>query len=235
MRQKVQIVLFLGMAVAAIRLAWILYERHQDPVQTTKQQSAPLSPDYYVVPKKLYPYDLKSAKQLTQQPVWVKVGYAYPYFPYDAATRQADLNHEAGRLLPLQRLDIKDVVLASAPDAKGKKRVLATFQLDGRSYASPIGSEQGGDYKFFSDEMLFIQDPHELYKHWPADIWQEIEQHKVEQGMSELQTDFALGIGLLQPGSDYIDRTLDYPNGGNPLKVSFHHDKAIQIGPGSKE
>jgi len=57
----------------------------------------------------------------------------------------------------------------------------------------------------------------------------------VEQGMSELQTDVALGIGLLQPGSDDIDRTLDYPNGGNPLKVSFHHDKAIQIGPGSKE
>src|SRR5438046_9958388 len=112
MRQKVQIVLFLGMVVAAIRLAWILYERHQNTVQTTKQQTAPLNPDYYVVPKKLYPYDLKSAKQLTQQPVWVKVGYAYPYFAYDASTRQADLNHEAGTFLPITSLDLTTALLA---------------------------------------------------------------------------------------------------------------------------
>ena len=235
MRKRIQVVLYLGMAVAAIRLAWILYERHQNSIETPRQQSAPINPDYYVVPRKLYPYDLKSARQLTQQPVWVKVGYAYPYFPYNPATHKADLSREAGRLLPLQRLDIKDVVLASTADAHGKKRVLAVFQLDGKSYASPIGSEQGGDYKFFSDDMLFLQDPHHLYKHWPPDVWQDIDQHKVKEGMSEMQTDFALGIGLLQPGSDDIDRTLDYPNGGNPLKVSFHHDKAIRIGPGAKD
>lgn len=205
------------------------------PSKPPNNSLSPLNPDYYVVPKKLYPYDLKSARQLIQQPVWVKVGYAYPYFPYNAATHQADLSHEAGRLLPLQRLDIRDVVLTSTPDSHGKKRVLAMFQLDGKSYASPIGSEQGGDYRFFSDDMLFIQDPHELYKHWPPDVWQQVDQHKVKKGMSELQTDFALGIGLLQPGSDEIDRTLDYPNGGNPLRISFHHDKAIQIGPGPKE
>jgi hypothetical protein len=235
MRKRIQVVLYLGMAVAAIRLAWILYERHQNSIETPRQQSAPINPDYYVVPRKLYPYDLKSARQLTQQPVWVKVGYAYPYFPYNSATHQADLSREAGRLLPLQRLDIKDVVLASTADAHGKKRVLAVFKLDGKSYASPIGSEQGGDYKFFSDDMLFLQDPHHLYKHWPADVWQDIDQHEVKEGMSEMQTDFALGIGLLQPGSDDIDRTLDYPNGGNPLKVSFHHDKAIRIAPGATD
>ena len=37
--------------------------------------------DYYVTPKKLYPYDLKSAQQLTQQPVWMKEGYRYTYYP----------------------------------------------------------------------------------------------------------------------------------------------------------
>jgi hypothetical protein len=235
MRKKIQVVLYLGMAVAAVRLAWIVYERHQNSAQPAKQQAAPINPDYYVVPKKLYPYDLKSAKQLTQQPVWVKVGYAYPYFPYNSATRSADLDHEAGRLLPLQKLEIKDVVLVSTLEKAGKKRVLATFQLDGKSYASPIGTEQSGEYKFFSDDMLYIQDPHELYKHWPPDIWQQIDQHKVKEGMSEIQTDFALGIGLLEQGSDEVDRTLDYPNGGNPLKVSFHHDKAIQITAGTKD
>jgi hypothetical protein len=83
--------------------------------------------------------------------------------------------------------------------------------------------------------MLFIQDPHELYKHWPAEVWQEIDKHEAKPGMSELQTDFALGLGLLQPGADDIDRTLDYPNGGKPLMVSFHHDKAIEIKAGTNE
>jgi hypothetical protein len=50
--------------------------------------------------------------------------------------------------------------------------------------------------------------------------------------MNELQADFAIGIGLLETGSDSIDRTLDYPNGGNPLKISFHNDKAGEIKPG---
>lgn len=83
--------------------------------------------------------------------------------------------------------------------------------------------------------MLFIENQQQLYKHWPADVWQEIDQRRVKQGMSELQADFAIGIGLLEPGSDSIDRTLDYPNGGNRLKISFHDGKAIQIGPGPKD
>jgi len=233
MRQKIQIALLLAMVVAGVRLAWILWERHEDAIQPKEQQTTALNPDYYVAPKKLYPYDLKSAKQLTMHPVWVKVGYAYPYFPYDAATRQANLQHESGRLLPLQKLDIKDVV--GGPVEQGKKQILAIFQQDEKSYATPIGTERDGDYKFYSDDMLFIEDPHDLYKHWPAEVWQEIDQHQVKPGMSELQADFAVGIGLLEPGGDSIDRTLDYPNGGNPLKISFHDGKASQIGPGPKD
>jgi hypothetical protein len=235
MRQKVQIALILAMVVAGVRLAWILWERHEDAIQPKQRQTTALNPDYYVAPKKLYAYDLKSAKQLTKQPVWVKVGYAYPYFPYDFASRRAGLSQEAGRLRPLQRLEIKDVVTGTSPGDHSKKQVLAIFQQDGKSYATPIGTEHDGDYKFYSDDMLFIEDPHELYKHWPADVWQEVDRHQVKQGMNELQADFAIGIGLLEPGSDSIDRTLDYPNGGNPLKISFHDGKAIQIGPGPKD
>jgi hypothetical protein len=233
MRQKIQIALILAMVVAGVRLAWILWERHEDAIQPKQQQTAALNPDYYVAPKKLYAYDSKSAKQLTRQPVWVKVGYAYPYFPYDSGTKHANLSHEAGKLLPLQKLNIKDVVSGSVE--RGRKQVLAVFERDGKLYATPIGTEQDGDYKFYSDDMLFIEDPHQLYKHWPTDVWQEIDQHQVKQGMSELQADFAIGIGLLEPGSDSIDRTLDYPNGGNPLKISFHDGKAIQIWPGTKD
>ena len=47
--------------------------------------------------------------------------------------------------------------------------------------------------------------------------------------MNELQADFALGIGLLETGSDSTDRTLDYPNGGKPVKISFHNGKAVDV------
>ena len=89
MKKKIQIALLLTMLVAGIRLAWISYDRHQAAILPAKEQPRALNPDYYVTPKKLYPYDLKSAKQLTKQPVWVKVGYAYPYFPYDPANHHA--------------------------------------------------------------------------------------------------------------------------------------------------
>jgi hypothetical protein len=232
MKQKIQIALILTMVVAGIRLAWIFYDRHQAAILPAKEQPRALNPDYYVTPKKLYPYDLKSAQQLTEQPVWVKVGYAYPYYPYDPANRHANLAHEAGKLLPLQKLDMKDIVIGVSPKGPGERQVLAVFKDGSKFYAAPIGTEKSGDYRFYSDEMLFIQDPHQLYKHWPADVWQAIDQHQVKPRMSELQADFAIGIGLLEQGSDSTDKTFDYPNGGKPLSVSYHDGKAVEIRPG---
>lgn len=229
MKQKIQIVLAVAMLIAAIRVAWIFYERHEENAQPAKTSAPALNPDYYVTPKKLYPYDLKSAKQLTKLPVWVKVGYYYPFYPYEPATRHADLTHEAGKLLPIQKLEIKDVVTQASPTHAGERAVLATFDQNGQHYAAPIGTERNGDYKLYSDDMLFIEDPHQLYKHWPADAWHAIDDHQVKPGMSELQASFALGIGLLETGGDDIDRTLDYPNGGNPIKVSFHDGKAAEV------
>ena len=110
-KQKIQIALGLALAIAAIRTGYVMYERHEDAKEPAKKVERALDPDYYVTPKKLYPYDLKSAKQLTQQPAWVKEGYRFPYFPWNAGTHHADFGHEAGRLLPLQKIDIKDVVV----------------------------------------------------------------------------------------------------------------------------
>ena len=75
-RQKIQFALRLALVVAVLRAGYIVYQRHEDKIAADKQKQAQnvgySNPDYYVNPKKLYPYDLKSAKQLTQQPVWVK-------------------------------------------------------------------------------------------------------------------------------------------------------------------
>ncbi len=234
MKQKIQIALVLGMLVAGIRLAIILYDRHQQAAQSAKKEAPPLNPDYYVTPKKLYPYDLKSARQLAQQPAWVKVGYYYSYYSYDPLTHHVDLSHEAGKLLPIEKLAIKDVITVAAPDAPAERQVMAVFENGGRLFAAGIGTERGGDFKFYSDDMLFIEDPHQLYKHWPADVWQAIDQHRANPGMNELQANFALGIGLAEPGGDAIDRTLNYPNGGAPLRITFHDGKAVEIRPGPK-
>jgi hypothetical protein len=77
--------------------------------------------------------------------------------------------------------------------------------------------------------MFFIEDPHQLYRHWPPQVWRLIDEHQTKPGMSELQADFALGIGLLQPGSGPSDRTLNYPNGGHPVTIHFENGKAVEI------
>jgi hypothetical protein len=232
LKQRLQLVMIVAILVSGTRLAYILYERHESKVEQAKKQPPPLNPDYYVTPKKLYPYDLKSARQLTQQPVWVKVGYAYTFYPYDQARHHVDFSHEAGRLLPIEKLQIKEVISATSPDAPGEPQVMATFEKDGKTYAVPIGSIKGIDYKFYSDDMLFIQDPHELYKHWPADVWESIDKRQVRPGMNELQADFAIGLGIPEKSGEPGNRTVNYPNGGNPLSITYRNDKAAEIKPG---
>jgi len=57
--------------------------------------------------------------------------------------------------------------------------------------------------------------------------------HQVKPGMSELQADFAVGIGIPESSSgESGNRTLNYPNGGNPLSVTYRDDKAVSIKPG---
>jgi hypothetical protein len=236
-KQRIQIVLILAMVVAAVRVGVILFQRHEDDVARAnkiKAKNAGYSnPDYYVAPKKLYPYDLKSAKLLTQQPVWAKEGYKYTYYPYDAARKRVDFAHEAGLLLPIERLEIKDVVTDTPIGPGSRRQMMAVFQKDGKSYAVPIGFEADEQYSIYSDEMLFIEDPHQLYKHWSADVWQAVDQHEVKPGMNELQADFAVGMGMPDSGDSSYEKTVRYPNGGKPLVVLYHDGKAAEIKAGT--
>lgn len=236
-KKIIQLALLLAVVVVTVRTGYILYERHQDKVAADKQKQAQnvgySNPDYYVNPKKLYPYDIKSAKQLTQEPVWVKEGYRYTYYRYDSASKQVDFAHDAGLLLPIEKLEIKDVVTAM-PAGKGERRqVMAVFQTDGKTYAVPIGYEADEQYKIYSDEMFFVEDPHDLYKHWPADVWQAVSQHEVKPGMNELQADFAIGMGVPDAGSSSYEKTVRYPNGGKPVVVVYQDGKAAEIKAGS--
>lgn len=234
LRKKLQIAFSFAIVLVGARAAYIVYGRYEERkrAEQPKQERA-LKADYYVTPKKLHPYDLKSARELASQSVWVKVGYYHTFYPYDVARRKADFGHSAGTLLPLQKLSIQDVVTDAAPQAPGMKQVLARFQLDGKNYAVPIGSEQGGEFKIYSDDIFFIEDPHELYRHWPADVWKAIDNHEVLPGMSELQASFAIGGGTVEEPGAYGSRTLHYANGTKPLTVTYRDDKAVEIKAGS--
>ena len=230
LRKKIQIFLAAAILIAGARTAYIVYQRHQERKEAEQPKpQPPLNADYYVYPKKLHPHDLKSARELTQQPVWVQVGYGNTYYPYNPARHKADFAHEAGTLGPIQKLQITDVVEDFSPKEPGEKQVLALFKLDGKPYAVPIGVEKGGDYQIYSDQIFFIQDPHDLYNHWPPDIWNAIDKHEVRPGMNEIQADFAIGIGV--PEGSGSTRVLKYPNGGKPLVITYRDGKATDIKP----
>jgi len=230
-KQRIQLALLAGLVLAAVRAGYIFYQRHEDRLAVEKQKQARdvgySNPDYYVSPKKLYPYDIKTAKQLTQQPVWVKEGYKYSYYRYDAGSKRVEFGHDAGLLGPIEELAIKDVIAATPPDAK--RQVMAVFDKDGKSFAVPIGYQDGTEYHIYSDEMFFIEDPHDLYKHWPLDVWHAVEQHQVKPGMNEMQADFAIGMGVPDAGNSNDEKTVRYPNGGKPLVIMYQDGKATEI------
>jgi hypothetical protein len=224
-KQKIQIFLSVAIVLA------VFYERSTYKPPEAKKTVA-LDPDYYVTPKKLRAYDLKDAKALTQGPVWVRDGYRYTYFPYDRARHRADFKHEAGLLLPIEKLQITDVVLDATPGAPDQKQLLAVFERGGKTYAFAFGATKDGAYQIYADDMLFLQDPHELYKHWPADIWEAIDKHEVRVGMKELQAELSLGLGVLKGSGLGSERVIEYPNGGKALTIVFQNGKAVEIKPG---
>jgi len=225
----IQIVVLVAIVAAGINLYLTIRERRAG-LTVAKQPEAALDPDYYVTPKKLHPQDLKDAKELTKQPVWIRDGYRYAYYPYAG---HSDFEHPAGTLGPIEKLDIKDVVLDRTPDSATQKQVMAVFERDGKRYAFPIGVNDNGNYKIYSDEMLFIQDPHELYRHWTADVWRAIDNHEVKPGMNEIQAFFAIGVGSPEGTGMSNPRIVDFPDNGHPLRITFTNGKATEIQPGS--
>ncbi len=223
----VQTALAIAIVAALVRLAFVFRERETPALRPAA--AVPLSPEAYVVPKKLYAYDLKSARQITQYPVWVKEGYKYVYYAFDPVRRRSDFRKEIGRLGPIERLEIKNVVLDASPGSPDQHQVMAVFEKAGKWYAFPIGAERRGDYQIYIDEILYIEDPHQLYKFWPADVWATIERRDVKAGMNELQVSFALGVGLLDGSTGSDERVLRYPNAGNPVVVTYRNGKAVNI------
>lgn len=231
-RKVIQLLLALLLLAAAVRLVIVIRSRGGEAPTARRGERGVdlgLDADAYVVPKRLRAYDLESTRQLIGRPVWAREGHRYTYYPYNDATRRADFDQEAGMLAPIERIEIKDVVLQRTPGVTKQQQVLAVFRKDGKSYAVPVGTARAGDYRIYADEVFFIHDPRQLYKHWSADVWQAIDNHEVRQGMNEMQASFAVGMGTPQASADDAVKTVVYPNGGKQLIVTYRRGKAAEI------
>src|SRR5580692_1976277 len=100
-----------------------------------------------------------------------------------------------------QELKVEGVVEVATPAhwvsriPRGSKNIFLVFRKPGdrAEYAVPMGEVDGGSEEFRMDDLLYYDDPHKLYSHWPGSVWQAIDQHQVKPGMSEMQTMMAVG------------------------------------------
>jgi hypothetical protein len=242
LKKRIQIMLVVGVLLAGGRLAYVFYERNQ-PEKPAPPRHYDLQADDFVRPPKIYAYDLPSAvKELQGKTVWVREGNVLTYYRYNAAARTADLGHKAGVLPPLEKLEVKDVIMQKRPVnlSPGQvsvviREILAVFARDNGEgpFAVSIGTNLGDDYKFTANDELFFADPHELYKHWPAEVWSAINERRAEKGMNELQVGFALGNVVGSSSSDYGNRWLQYKdNNGKLVKVTFAKNQVTEIATG---
>jgi hypothetical protein len=243
LKKKIQISLLAFVVIAVIRVGFIFYARRDTGSGPKKPETTYSSNmDDYVTPHKIFPYNVESAKkELVGKPLWVKTGNVLAYFPYDPAAHSVNFKKQAGVLPPVAKLQIKDVVLArdAATPKVGEvtaiqKKIMAVFEKAGEpgTFATAFGSNTGDDYAFTANNVFFFEDPHELYKHWPADTWSAIDQHQAKQGMSELQASFALGANISAGEGDYGNRTIEFANAGKPVTVTFEKNKATTVTPG---
>jgi hypothetical protein len=243
LKKQLGITFLVFVVAGGIEVGYLMWSRRDTSTPKKQETTYSSNLDDYVTPRRIVPYDLASAKkELVGKPVWVKSGNNVPYYRYNAHT--VNFSREAGLLPPLAKLQVKDVVLARKPVALKpgqfavvKNEVMAVFEKAGEPglYAASIGTNQGDDYTFFVNDLLFYEDPHELYKHWPPEIWNAIDQHKAIVGMSELQAGFALGTSGSVDSDKYGDRTIEFNNAGNPVTVTFEKNKAVQVTPGKAQ
>src|SRR5258708_9850305 len=93
-RKRLQLFLLLAIVVAGARAAYIVYDRYQErKADEQPKKEVALKVDYYVSPKKLHPYDLNSARDLTKQPVWVKIVYMCAVLPHNPVAHKTPFNH----------------------------------------------------------------------------------------------------------------------------------------------
>jgi hypothetical protein len=216
-----------------VRVGLIYRERNAPMVEKPVEREV-IPDDDLVFLKKKRPDTLKDVKELKGSTLWVSAGGQLEYYPY--VGHAAQYGKSAGTLLGAEPIVVKDAVEQVAPKAAtyripgGDRQVLLLFTLPGSSdaekeYAVPVGYKQDGQYTFYTDEIFFYDDPHELYKHWGPEIWKAVDAHQVILGMNERQVELSLGQVSKSTSNDYGNRMVVFANLGKPMAVTFVKNK----------
>ncbi len=217
----------------------ILYLRHErsKPMVIKALEREVIPEDNLVFLKQKRPDTLKDIKDLKGSTLWVSAGGQLEYYPFVGHAVQ--YGKSAGTLLGAERLIAQDAVEQVAPKAAtfripgGDKQVLLVFTKpdDPKEYAVPVGYRQAGQYTFYTDEIFFYDDPHELYKHWGPEIWKAVDTHQVILGMNERQVELALGQVSKSTSKAYGNRMVVFANLGKPMAVTFVKNKVTAFRP----
>ena len=212
-------------------LIYLHHERNKPMVVANAPVRERIADDDLVFLKHKRQSSMADAKELVGTTVWVSAGGQLDYYPY--AGHSANYGKAAGTLLGAEPLVVKDFVEQVAPKSAtfripgGDKQVLMVFTKpnDTKLYAVPMGYRQAGQYTFYADEILFYDDPHELYKHWGPEIWKAVDAHEVILGMNERQVELSLGQVSKSTSTDYGNRMVVFANMGKPKAVTFVKNK----------
>ena len=217
----------------------VLYLHHERnaPMVIKAPEREVIPDDDLVFLKKKRPDSLKDVKELKGSTVWVSAGGQLDFYSYVGHAVQ--YAKSAGTLLGAEKLFVKDTVEQVAPKSAtfripgGDRQVLLVFTRpdDTKEYAAPVGYRQEGQYTFYTDEIFFYDDPHELYKHWGPEIWKAVDGHQIILGMNERQVELSLGQVSKSTSTDYGNRMVVFANLGHPMAVTFVKNKVTAFRP----
>ena len=227
-------------AAVGIRIGMIYHQRNAPvkPVPTAADEK--ISDDDLVFLKKKRPDTMAEIRTLIGTKVWVSAGGQMDYYPF--AGHRGAYGKSAGTLLGAEPLIVKDAVEQVAPKSAtfripgGDRQVSLVFTLPQsadatKEYAVPVGYRENGQYTFYTDEIFFYDDPHELYKHWGPEIWKAVDSHQVILGMNERQVQLSLGQVSKSVSQDFGNRMVVYANLGKPMAVTFVNNKVTAFRP----
>ncbi len=213
----------------------LIYRERNAPVAVKAPAREVIADDDLVFLKQKRPSSMADIKDLFGTTLWVSAGGQLEYYPLAGKTVQ--YGKSAGTLLGAQELKVKRAVEQVAPKAAtfripgGDRQVLLVFTLagDAKEYGVPVGYRQAGQYTFYTDEIFFYDDPHELYKHWGPEVWKAVDSHQVILGMNERMVELSLGQVSKSTSKDYGNRMVVFANMGKPQAVTFVKNKATAV------
>jgi len=228
-----------ALAVASLCLIYLFFIWYQRQDTSAPKAAQVVNRDDVAVVRLMFPAHFDDVAAMAGTTVWMKDGYAIPYYSYDGDKVQfAD---KEGLIPAAMQLRIKKVIKSDVPADEddgmehGAQQVFVIFSVPGSEkeqlFAVPIGYVNVEDTQeaYYCDQLFFYDDPHTIYNNWPDDIWSAIDIHHVLPGMNELQTKMAIGQKSHSDSTTVGNRTVNYDQAGKRWTITFVKNHATAI------